>query len=40
MARDKAQKLLAQESPPVLTSDQETAIDEVVAEAQSDYGFI
>jgi trimethylamine---corrinoid protein Co-methyltransferase len=38
LAREKAERLLAEESAPVLTVDQEAAIDEIIVEARRDYG--
>lgn len=39
LAAEKAQKLLNEPVTPVLTSDQEAAINEIVKEAKTDYGF-
>lgn len=39
LASEKAQKLLNEPVPPVLTPDQEAAIDEIVKEAETDYGL-
>ena len=38
MALDKARRLLAEETEPILSRSQQAAIDEIVAEAKRDYG--
>jgi trimethylamine--corrinoid protein Co-methyltransferase len=40
LAREKAQKLLAEDSAPLLTPAQEAAIDDIVAEAKADFGAV